>query len=138
MKKHYYYDKFYKDNKDKIGSYPFFWTTDKKEKRNKLWKKQRKKYGFDDRETWGLDYTFIIWVYERFNMYRDIGGKIIDLDYHKFNIDGLEYSQRELINKILSICENLLMSSDDWEEDYINQYKELLKLFSVIIPAMWW
>ena len=71
-------------------------------------------------------------------MYRDIGGKIVDLEYHKFNIDGLEYSQRELINKILSICENLLMKSDDWEEDYTNQYNELLKLFSAIIPAMWW
>ncbi len=138
MKKHWYYDKFYEKHKDKIGSYPFFWSNDKKEKRKKAWKKQREKYGFDERETWNLDYTFITWVYERFSMYKDIGSEVVDLEYHKFTVEGKEYTQLQLINIILELCEFLLKNDDSWKEEYYAVYSELLKLFSVIIPAMWW
>ena len=30
---------------------------DRKDSRSKEWKAQRKKYGFDERETWDLDFT---------------------------------------------------------------------------------
>ena len=136
--KHYYYDKFYKNNKYDIGDYPYFFSYDKQESRNKHWKKQRKRYGFDDRETWSLDYTFIIWVYERFNMYKDKAGDIVDLDYHKFTIDGIEYTQREIIDKILDICE-FIMKADVWiTKNYEEKYNELLMLFGKVIHTMWW
>ena len=136
--KHYYIDKFFKDNNKSAGEYPYYLRYDKDEPRNKRWKKQRKKYGFDDRETWSLDYAFIVWVYERFNMYKDIGGQIVNLDYHKFTIDDKEYTQRELIDRIISDCE-YLMKSDIWDAAvYDKKYEDLMKCFSAVLPAMWW
>lgn len=50
-------------------------------------KKQRKKYGFDERETWELGYTLITWLYSHLMMYKDVS--ICDLEYHKFDIPVL-------------------------------------------------
>lgn len=53
--------------------------------RQRLFRLQRKKYGFDERETWGMDYTMITWLYSHFKMFLEIGGKIVDLEFHKFD-----------------------------------------------------
>ena len=55
--------------------------------RKKRFQKQRKKYGFDERETWSLDYTLIGWLYSHLKMYLDLA--IVDLTYHTFKIPYL-------------------------------------------------
>ena len=40
-------------------------TWNKDDKRQKIWRKQRKKYGFDNREIWNMDLAFYLWLYER-------------------------------------------------------------------------
>lgn len=45
---------------------------------------QREKYGFDERETWSLDYTFACWLYEHLKMYLDVN--CVDLEFYKFDI----------------------------------------------------
>ena len=35
--------------------------------REKGWSKERKEYGFDNRETWNLDRIFIEWIYRIYN-----------------------------------------------------------------------
>ena len=60
-----------------IKNTPWGWCEDKKHnQRKKEWKKQRKIYGFDSRETWSLNYTIAILVYERLSMYNEVN--IID------------------------------------------------------------
>lgn len=41
-------------------------------KREKKWKKERKKYGFDSRETWALDFTAATWLYSHLRRFKDV------------------------------------------------------------------
>jgi len=43
----------------------YYWNGMKKDDRQPKWKEQQNKYGFDERETWSLDFTFIAWIYPR-------------------------------------------------------------------------
>lgn len=53
-------------------------------KRQKKFKKQRKKYGFDSRETFYLSVTSAMWLYEHLQMYVDTAG--VDLNFHELEI----------------------------------------------------
>lgn len=109
--------------------------------RKSRWDKQRELYGFDERETWSLDQTFVEWIYSHLMMYLEIGGKIINLEYHKFEFKGREYTQREAIEYICKACENFLLDkSFDYEKErqIIEDMKGAIRLFAEIFPAMWW
>lgn len=47
--------------------------------RKELFKEQRKEYGFDERETWALSYTSILWLYCHLKRYKD-WGSIVAMD----------------------------------------------------------
>lgn len=109
------------------------------DEREKRWKKQRKTYGFDDRETWNLDSAFYEWLYERLMMYKEIGGKIVNLDSGQFEYGGKIYSQAELIDEMLKRLEfNFSDKYNDWEEDQYKYVHEIEKMWAVVLPAMWW
>lgn len=73
-----------------------FNTKEYNKKRNDKFKKQRKKYGFDERETWDLGYTSATWLYEHLKVFKKVN--IVDLNYHKFNIPVLYEIQENEIN----------------------------------------
>lgn len=106
----------------------------KKDKRWKEWKKQQRDYGFDDRETWNLDKMFVEWIYTRFRMYKEIGGKIVNLSYHKFQYKEREVTQEQAIDIIIEACKNYLLEIET--EDALSP--EIYKLLGEIMPAMWW
>jgi len=102
--------------------------------KRKRWTKQRKLYGFDDRETWNLDYTFIEWLYSRLMMYKEVS--IVDLNFNKYEFEGKEISQGEAIDYILNICKEVLKN-----DKYIKHNENLnkaIKLFADILHDMWW
>ena len=87
-RRHKYLEKFSFDSETCIPN-----TSEKdRSDRDLTFKRQRKKYGFDERETWGLDFTSACWLYEHLCMYMDIGGKVVDLDFYKFDVPVLEYN----------------------------------------------
>jgi len=108
------------------------------DKREEQWDEERAEYGFDERETWSMDVTFIQWLYERLRMYKDIGGQIVDLEFHKFNVDGSEMTQLEIINRIIEVCEQELKDDDLWGENHYRNEQEICKLWGIVIPSMWW
>ena len=76
------------------------WRKDmKKDKRNKKWKKERKKYGFDSRETWNLDSTMAELLYERLKMFNEVN--IIDTSCHTVEVDDVKMSMQEAIDELL-------------------------------------
>ena len=79
--KEYKMKKIYKDlrkfNKKQINKTLLFNTKEKdKTGRHEMFMKQRKKYGFDERETWALNYTSILWLYTHLKRYRKWGGAV--------------------------------------------------------------
>ena len=123
-----------------------FNTEEKDVSRNNRFKKQRKKYGFDERETWSMDYTLACWIYEHFMLYKEIN--CVDLTFYKFNIpkwndeildEKIEVTQEEAINLVLEHIEFFLINEDfDREEEADNRFKYALIIMAEIMPAMWW
>ncbi len=107
--------------------------------RKERWAEQRSVYGFDDSETWDLSSTFYAWLYEHLRMYVDIGGKAVDLDFHKFEYHGCEYTQLAIINMILErIVFYFSEEYDDWTEEHVAYINEIGELWAIVLPAMWW
>lgn len=114
---------------------------DDTDERNKKWKEERKIYGFDERETWSLDHYFVEWLYSHLMMYMETGGTVIDLNYHKFNFAGKEYTQKEAIDYILYACKEYLLCDDIYcgnTGELIPNTQKAIRLFAEILPAMWW
>lgn len=101
--------------------------------RDEMWKEQREKYGFDERETWDLDFTFFCWLYSRLKMFKEID--FIDLTFHKFNINGKTMTQEECIDKMIENCEKII------KEKKLNLKKEKDEVFDIwkaCSNSMWW
>ena len=113
---------------------------DNTDKRYKKWMKEREKYGFDSRETWNLDRIFVEWIYTRFKMYKEVGGEVVDLSYHKFPYTTKsgktkELTQLQAINKVLNYCEKYL-KADFIDAEFFP--KNIWDLLGELMPSMWW
>lgn len=113
--------------------------TDKKWEK---WQEEIKEYGFPSYETWCLDYHFYGWLYERLKMYLEFAGEVINLDFHKFEFEGKEYTQRELIEKMIRGCEIALQNDGELYMVESEEDKKLMKdvpwIWATVICAMWW
>lgn len=101
--------------------------------RQERWAKEREEYGFDSRECWNLDQTFIEWIYTRVKNYKQYA--CVDLSFHKFNYKGGEITQGQIIDKILELAEEILVGND--EVRYENS-REICDLWKEVLPYMWW
>lgn len=99
---------------------------------------QRRTRGWSDGETWNLDCEFIKWVNSRFKKYKEKASKIVDLEFHRFEYDGKEYTQLELIDKVIKLS-NEYIDTNLLSEDKLNSIKdEIFDIFKLIFWTMWW
>lgn len=122
---------------EELGFDPLYET--KKDKRNKKWAKERKKYGFDSRETWNMDITFLAWLYEHLRMYQDVS--IVDLTFHKFDYNGEIISLEDAINKILENIKFVFKNETSYfleNKEVIAAENEIIPLFHMIWKFLWW
>ena len=110
--------------------------------RRERFQKQRKKYGFDERETWALDYTLATWLYSHLKMYKKCASRVVDLSYHKFDIPDwnepekvIEVNQKEAIDIAIKKLKNYLV---DEEGSEIKDFQYALRIIGIIGPALWW
>ena len=108
------------------------------DKRYGKWMKERKKYGFDSRETWSLDSAFYTWLYERLMMYKKEASKVVNLSFHKFDIDGREYTQIEAIDEMLRLLEKILKSDGLYDKKQAEMEHRIALIWAEVLPAMWW
>ena len=111
---------------------------------------KRNYHGFDERDTFNLDSTLIMWLYERLRYFQDEASKTVDFNFHKFDIDGKELTQLECINRMVEDCKIILLydggsAFDDYEEEakYFENVvdvakDDLFKVLSKVYWAMWW
>ena len=65
---------------------------------------------------------------------------MVDLEYHKFNYRGEEYTQLQLINKMIELT-NFLVEDEryfDWDPVPQEKVEELLEIFKLTFPSLWW
>lgn len=121
----------------KLNGMPYIYEIDKNKERQKIFEKQKEEFGFDERETWSLDNTFVIWLYERLSMYKKTAD--VDLEVGKFEHNGNTYNHIEIINEMLKLCKEILENTSSIDDDlYFSTMKKLTELWSLSICAMWW
>ncbi len=118
--------------KEKIFGYH-----DETDERHERWCEQEKIYGFCDIETWDLDSTFAQLIYERLMMYKEIGGEIVDLNYHKCEYLGEEYTELEMIDKMIGKCKDA-MNFSSISTDHVEIMDEVYDMLKVCHRYLWW
>ena len=153
---HYYLNKIGIDS----NSTSVFNSTDKRNGistgRTARFREQRKTYGFDEKETWNLNYTYITWLYSHLKFYLDYA--CVDLTFYKFKVPILterkkrkkedsfykevtkELTQEDAIKLVLEYMEFYLSENYSFEEEVkqIEKVKCALKIVAEIFPALWW
>lgn len=124
--------------------------------RTSLYKEQRETYGFDERETKSLNYTYITWLYSHLKFYLEYAA--VDLTFYKFKVPVLterkkrkkedsfyketikELTEGEAIKLALEYMEFYLSEDLPFEEEVkqIEKIKCALKIVAEIFPALWW
>ena len=98
-------------------------------------------YGFDVRETFNLWAVFDMWLYERLRYLLEVGGSVVDLTYHKFDIDGEKITLKECIERMIKDCE-IMITKNEWIEEDVKEMnaarEDLFKIFNKVYWALWW
>lgn len=118
----------------------YYFPFDEDDPRQDKWKAERETYGFDSRETWDLDGLSVRWLYCHLMMYKEKASEIVNLEYHKFEFQGKEYTQLEAIDFIIDSLKMYILT-DLWSPDAeiaINKAKDAFALYGIILPSMWW
>lgn len=90
------------------------------------------------KECWNLDYSFIKWLNQHLKVYLKDADKIVDLDYHKFTYNEKEWTQREIIERLIFLTDQLLIDYSDLNDFWKEYTTQMLDLWKVVFPAMWW
>lgn len=97
----------------------------------------------DPRETFNFDYMMIYWLYERFRYFQDEVSQHVNLNYHKFNIDGKELTYLECINRMVDDCKEIISNKDipigsEYFKFIQEKIEDLFKVLSKCFWSMWW
>lgn len=89
------------------------------------------------KECWALDASFLDWLRERLPVYLREAGQIVNLEFHKFKIDGEERTQKSVIEEMIKLLKEI-EDKDIWDDDYHDKANRILDLWKEVFHAMWW
>lgn len=89
------------------------------------------------KDCWALDDAFLCWLEPRIVQYKKDASKFIDLSYHKCMLEDKEYTQLELIDRIINDFAKL-RTTDSWENAYWEIIDDIVETWRVVMPLMWW
>ena len=103
--------------------------------RNQKWEKEREQYGFDERETWNLDFTFFCWLYEHLRKYKEVSP--VDLNCKIVKVNDEEKNLGEWIDIMINNAEALILL-DMYSEENIKLAEFTIEIFKQTIFYLWW
>ena len=130
--------KYLRDLGLKEDDLPWKWDVDYK----KRLENQEKIYGFNMTETYSLDLTLDLFLYERLMMYREKAKEVIDFTSHKYEYEGKTKNLGELLDLMIDGLRFRLtkdkFDSFAWDEKDLKQYNEPYQILAIIINDLWW
>jgi hypothetical protein len=91
---------------------------------------QRLTRGFDDSETWSLDYTFFRWLLPRLKRFREV------ICCYPCRFNSLEEWQAELDKAIADL--EVLQEDGGCSKEYDEAYKRFMDWFCSRLGNLWW
>ena len=130
----------------KVGKKTMIESLEKKDGRHKVWAMERDFYGFDVTEIWNLDDTFLMMIYERLKLFLQQTSGLVDLSYHRIEVESEEKSLDEWIREILTLIRRIwtfdstLKYKDPnyTEEQSIKDEEKVYMILSRISRHLWW
>ena len=98
-------------------------------------------YGVDPRETYDLESTWRMWMYEHLKMYLKQASPKVDLTFHKIQWNGDEWALEDLIHMMMDRLEYALnpkLGYNDYDEADFKYVHEAEDIWKTICPYMWW
>ena len=103
--------------------------------RNQKWESERLEFGFDERETWNLDFTFFCWLYERLKKYKEVSS--VDLTRKIVKVNNKEKNLEEWIDIMIKNSESLILANI-YSEENIKLAEFTIEIFKQTIFYLWW
>ena len=103
--------------------------------RNQKWEKEIQEYGFSERETWNLDFTFFCWLYERLKKYKEVSPA--DLSCKIVKVNDEEKTLEEWLDIMINNAESLILV-DIYSEEKIDLAEFTIEIFKQTIFYLWW
>lgn len=92
------------------------------------------------KECWNLDYELVKWLNEHLKVYKKEAVKVVNLEFYKFTYKRKEYTQLEILNRLIEITD-ILLNTDYFNCDVtkINNLKnEMYDLLKEVHWQLWW
>ena len=105
---------------------------------------QRRIRGWSDDECWNVNYEFLKWINSRFKQYKKDAIKTVDLEYFAYNYKNKDYTQLQIIERIIELTDDLVDDEKYFSLEYKDFEKmeedlnELFDLFRLVFHQMWW
>lgn len=107
-----------------------FSLTEKNDKREKIFTKQRLTRGFDDSETWSLRDTIAKFIVPRLKVFREVT--------NGYPGDLTEKKWATILTKIEKAFELVILDKMVWTDKENKIYQEGMQLFSEYFMHLWW
>lgn len=86
-------------------------------------------------ECWNLNYELVKWLNEHLKVYLEDASRIVDLEFYKLKYKRKYYTQKELIERLITITDKILNDSMFGCEELKNEMYDILKLIHF---TLWW
>ena len=103
--------------------------------------------GFDKRDTYNMDYTLIMWLYERLRFFQEEVSEDIDMGEQLYMfgkevlVDGERVTMRKCVDRMVEDCKIIIFALSRISEDWLiaeTAKNDLFKVLSKVYWAMWW
>jgi len=88
------------------------------------------------KECWNVDHSLVEWINKHFKVYYNISVANIDLGYLKFKYKGKEYTQEQIIIRIIEITDRLLEIYFEYNKEEIKLVNEMYDLLKLVHWSM--
>ena len=123
----------------KFEDTPQGWHLNEDDYRIPLWEKQRQEWGFDERETWCLNYSFDLWLYERLRVYDKINIVDTHSPLHEFDFEGEKLNFQDCIDRMLEGLKISITTDEfDMTPEELKKSRDVVKIFALCFEALWW
>lgn len=104
---------------------------------------QRRTRGWSDDITWDLNNHFIEELNVKLKKYRELAGKVVNLEYHLLEYKGVSYTQLELINKLIDLTDEIIeLDINTWDQENAilvqRDIDEVFDIMKIVIYSLWW
>ena len=89
-------------------------------------------------ECCNLDLELIEWLNRHLKAYLEHASKHIDLEFHTYTYNGKRFTQKQIIERLITITDILSETHFDFTKEYNNLKDEMYDLLKLVHNQMWW